>query len=92
MWSGLIGRAGRVTEQRLHPVWGESVRATARTEQVGQVEAVVETQQHRCGAHVFGWLRPAGQEPPPVSAAGSILLVWYSRFPAASGYTDTVTS
>src|SRR5690606_13271218 len=33
-----------------------------------------------------------GYDPPPTSAAGSILLVWYSRFPASSGYTDTVTS
>src|SRR5690606_40744630 len=29
-----------------------------------------------------------GYDPPPTSAAGSILLVWYSRFPASSGYTE----
>ena len=88
----MIGQVGQVAQQRPHPAWGESVRATAVTKQIGQVEAVEVAQQHRCGAQLPGGPRAGGQEPPPVSAAGSILLVWYSRFPAASGYTDTVTS
>lgn len=88
----MIGQVGQVAQQCPHPAWGESVRAAAGTEHVGQVEAAEAAEQHLCGAYAGGRARLGGQEPPPVSAAGSILLVWYSRFPAASGYTDTVTS
>jgi hypothetical protein len=78
-----------VTQERLHAPLCESGRAAAGTPQVRSIDAE-EEEQRRSGSRIVEGRRD--QEPPAVRAAGSILLVWYSRFPAASGYTLTVTS